>query len=151
MKGVSKSSVGKCLYISIALGCVMFSGYVGPGYSAGTQTVQYFLTRGWIGVFIGPAIVAVLNFLSTYIGFETCRRYRPNSFIERVQIQWRTSFMRKFVSIFTDVLFIGSTFVGMAAMNSTICSILEYLYQIPTQITTCVFVVACGFCWRYTV
>lgn len=50
--------------------------------------------------------------------------------------------MRKFVSIFTDVLFIGSTFVGMAAMNSTICSILEYLYQIPTQITTCVFVVA---------
>lgn len=42
MKGVSKSSVGKCLYISIALGCVMFSGYVGPGYSAGTQTVQYF-------------------------------------------------------------------------------------------------------------
>ena len=38
-------------------------------------------------------------------------------------------------------MFILSTFVGMAAMNSTICGILEYLYQIPTMVTTIVFVV----------
>ena len=30
MKGVTKSSIGKALYQSLALACVMFSGYVGP-------------------------------------------------------------------------------------------------------------------------
>lgn len=141
MKGVTKSSIGKSLYTSLALACVMFSGYVGPGFSAGTQTVQYYLTRGWIGVFIGPVIVSVLTFVSTYINFEFCRRYRPANFIVSSNIQWRSPALRRVLAVFKDVMFILSTFVGMAAMNSTICGILEYLYQIPTIVTTVVFVV----------
>lgn len=119
----------------------MFSGYVGPGFSAGTQTVQYYLTRGWIGVFIGPIIVSILTFISTYINFEFSRRYRPQNFIVSSNISWRSPVLRRALAIFKDVMFILSTFVGMAAMNSTICGILEYLYQIPTMVTTIVFVV----------
>ncbi|MDO4488156.1 MAG: hypothetical protein Q4B67_03615 [Eubacteriales bacterium] len=119
----------------------MFSGYVGPGFSAGTQTVQYYLTRGWIGVFIGPIIVSILTYISTYINFEMSRRYRPANFIVASNIQWRSPLLRKILAIFKDVMFILSTFVGMAAMNSTICGILAYLYQIPTWVTTLVFVV----------
>ena len=141
MKGVTKSSIGKALYQSLALACVMFSGYVGPGFSAGTQTVQYYLTRGWIGVFIGPIIVSILTFISTYINFEFSRRYRPQNFIVSSNISWRSPVLRRALAIFKDVMFILSTFVGMAAMNSTICGILEYLYQIPTMVTTIVFVV----------
>ena len=141
MKGVTKSSIGKALYQSLALACVMFSGYVGPGFSAGTQTVQYYLTRGWIGVFIGPIIVSILTFISTYINFEFSRRYRPQNFIVSSNSSWRSPVLRRALAIFKDVMFILSTFVGMAAMNSTICGILEYLYQIPTMVTTIVFVV----------
>ncbi len=60
---------------------VMYSAYVGPGFASGTQTVSYFLNKGWIGVFIDPLVAGLLNFIFNLLLFETniiytCKTYR---------------------------------------------------------------------------
>lgn len=56
---------------------VMFSAYVGPGFASGTQTVSYFSNKGWIGVFLGPAIAALLCFVFNLLLFETIESTNP--------------------------------------------------------------------------
>ena len=141
MKAVSNRSAGAAAVNAAALGCVMFGGYAGPGFAAGTQTVQYFLTRGKIGVFIGPLIVAVLTFIAAYINFEISRRWRPDSYIANSNILWRSKTLRRILAILRDLVFLFAVIVGMAAMNSMLCGILRELYGVPAILTTVLFVV----------
>ena len=46
-----------------SLSAIMYSAYVGPGFASGTQTVSYFNNKGWIGVFLGPAVAGLLCFI----------------------------------------------------------------------------------------
>ena len=73
----TKKSGFASMLASASLGAVMFSSYVGPGFASGTQTVQYFLTKGWIGVFLGLIVCGALALIVNLMTFEFNRVYRP--------------------------------------------------------------------------
>jgi uncharacterized membrane protein YkvI len=104
--------------------------------------VQYFLTRGWIGVFIGPIIVGVLVYFSTYITFDASRRYRPASFRVLRQIYWRSPIMRRVMADYSDVIYLLACLVATATMNAVLGNILYSLFGISKIITSVFYIVA---------
>ena len=68
---------------------VMYSAYVGPGFASGTQTVSYFLNKGYIGVIIGPLAAGVLCFVFNLLLFEINRVYTPKTYREAYNTIYR--------------------------------------------------------------
>ena len=50
-------------YSALSLSALMFCSYSGPGFASGTQTMSYFMTKGYIGVFIGPILCGLIVFI----------------------------------------------------------------------------------------
>ena len=68
---------------------VMYSAYVGSGFASGTQTVSYFLNKGYIGVIIGPLVAGILRFVFNLLLFEINRVYTPKTYREAYNTIYR--------------------------------------------------------------
>ena len=53
---------------------VWFSTHVGPGFAGGAQEVQYFVGNGWMGVFLGPLVLAIMAGWMSYWVSEFTRQ-----------------------------------------------------------------------------
>ncbi|MBE6111226.1 MAG: hypothetical protein E7194_12550, partial [Erysipelotrichaceae bacterium] len=82
---------------------VMFSAYVGPGFASGTQTVSYFLNKGWIGVFIGPLMAGLLCFIFNLLLFEINRIYKPDTYREAYNTIYRNKALQTFFGTFKEI------------------------------------------------
>ena len=82
---------------------VMYSAYVGPGFASGTQTVSYFLNKGWIGVFIGPLIAGILCFVFNLLLFEINRVYKPNTYREAYNQIYKNKGLQAFFGTFKEL------------------------------------------------
>ena len=123
----------------MSLGAVMFSSYVGPGFASGTQTVQYFLTKGWVGVFWGVIVCGLLAFIVNMVAFTTNRVYRPANYRESSNIIWRNPVARQLLGIFTDLMGICSPIMSIAAQISAASLLLNSLWGIPLLVGTAIY------------
>lgn len=115
----------------ISLGAVMFSSYVGPGFASGTQTVQYFLTKGWIGVFIGVLVCGLLSFVVEVVGAEWLRVYRPRHYRESSDLMYRNKIVRVVIGTFTDLTAFLTPIMSVAAQISAVSLLLNNLWGVP--------------------
>lgn len=121
---------------------VMFGAYVGPGFASGTQTVNYFLNKGTIGVFIGPAIAMVLCFIFTFLLFTINRIYAPRSYREAYGNIYRSKNLNRFFVNFKELQVIAVVFISLAAQISTAANLLNSVYGMPIAVGSVIFVLA---------
>lgn len=110
---------------------VMFSAYVGPGFASGTQTVSYFSNKGWIGVFLGPAIAALLCFVFNLLLFEINRIYKPNTYREAYNTIYRPKGLQLFFGTFKEIQVVVVILIALSAQISTTASLLDQLFGLP--------------------
>lgn len=120
---------------------VMFAAYVGPGFASGAQTVSYFLNKGWIGVFIGPAIVGILCFAFTFLLFEINRIYKPNTSREAYDIIYQKKGLRLFFGNFKEVQVIVVILIALSADVSTVGLLLNSVLGLNIWIGAFLFVI----------
>lgn len=143
MENVKKKS-GLAAIISgpLTLAALMFSVYVGPGFASGTQTVSYFLTKGWIGVFVGPIVVGIITFIWCWMTFEFNRIYRPKDYRQQSDMIYKNKFLRHALGIFTDILGILQIIMVTAAMVSGAANLFKSMWNIPMLAGTLIFALA---------
>lgn len=129
------------LLAACSMGALMFSSYVGPGFAAGTQTVAYFLTKGWIGVLVAPLLVGVLTFFWCYLSFEFNRIYKPRDFREQSDMIYHNPVARQALGIFKDVFSIVQILLVVSGMISAAATILEQMFHLPNIVGTILFAV----------
>ncbi|MDR0880707.1 MAG: hypothetical protein LBN09_08430 [Clostridioides sp.] len=56
--------------------------YIGPGFAGGAQLVSYFVSIGWIGVFIGPIITTLAASFLCFFVLEYSRTFKYYNFRE---------------------------------------------------------------------
>jgi uncharacterized membrane protein YkvI len=127
----------------LALAALMFSTYAGPGYASGTQTVAFFLTKGWIGVFLGPLALGLVTFVWCAATFEFNRIYRPKNYREQSDMIYPHPTARRFMGIYTDFLALFQIVVVVAAMVSAAAVLLQNMFGLPMMVGTIFFSVIC--------
>jgi uncharacterized membrane protein YkvI len=125
----------------IALGALMFSIYVGPGFASGTLTVAYFLTKGSIGVFTGPIVLGILTFLWCLLTFEFSRVYRPENYRENSDMIYRNPALRWFLGLYADLITNLGLFLLVAVMVNGAANLLHSMLGIPMLAGTILFAV----------
>ena len=120
---------------AISLGAVMFSSYVGPGFASGTQTVQYFLTKGWVGVFLGVIVCGILSFIVEYIGTEWIRIRRPEHYRENSDFIYQNNkTLRLIIGTFKDIFSFLTPVMSVAAQISAVSLLLNSLWGVPEKL-----------------
>lgn len=127
------------LYISI--GALMFSSYVGPSVGAGTSLVNYFLTKGWVGMIFGPLMCSVLTAFINYCYFSYSCIYKPSHYRERTENIFARFGMipKKVFGIFNDVLMALTAILVVSAMVATESSVLNSIYGVNVAVITVLF------------
>jgi uncharacterized membrane protein YkvI len=125
----------------IALAALMFSIYVGPGFASGTMTVAYFLTKGSIGVFIGPIVLGVFTFFFCLLTFEFSRVYRPTNYREQSDMIYRNPVLRWFLGLYADIITNLGLFLLIAVMVNGAANLLKSVLGIPMLAGTVLFAV----------
>ena len=110
-KKVNKSSFAAIFSIC----AVMYSAYVGPGFASGTQTVSYFLNKGWIGVFVGPLVAGRLCFIFNILLFEINRIYTPKTYREAYNNIYRAKPLQLFFGTFKELQVIVVVLIALSA------------------------------------
>lgn len=137
-----KNTTVKSRFAAIFSICaVMFSAYVGPGFASGTQTVSYFLNKGWIGVFIGPLMAGLLCFIFNLQLFEINRIYKPNTYREAYNTIYRNKALQAFFGTFKEIQVIVVVLIALSAQISTTAILLNTMFGIPQLVGTILF---CG-------
>lgn len=124
---------------SLGLAALMFSTYIGPGYASGTQTVSFYLTKGWIGVWVAPLILGVLSFIWCLIVFEFNRVYRPKDYREQSDMIYKNPVLKQLLGIFKEIIAILQVFVVVSAMVSGAATLLNQMLGMPVLIGTVLF------------
>lgn len=139
----TKAKIGSRLNMigGLSIAALMFSTYIGPGYASGTQTVQFYLTKGWIGVFVAPIVLGILAFLWCCIVFEFNRVYRPQNYREQSDMIYRKPLTQKALGIFKEVIAFFQVFVVVSAMISGAATLFNTMLNIPILIGTIAFAV----------
>lgn len=128
---MEKDNRQKISRAAIALGALMFSTYIGPGFTAGTQTVTYFLTKGWVGVIIAHLVLILPTFVWFYLCFEFNRAYRPKDYREQFDRIFAGDKSKRFFGTIKD-LFTGiQMIIVMATIISGAATILYDQFGIP--------------------
>lgn len=125
-----------------SLCAVMYSAYVGPGFASGTQTVSYFNNKGWIGIFLGPAIAGLLCFIFNLLLFEINRIYTPKTYREAYNTIYRPKALQTFFGTFKEIQVIVVVLIALSAQISTAAVLLNQLFNIPQIIGTIAFCAA---------
>jgi uncharacterized membrane protein YkvI len=123
----------------IALGALMFAVYAGPGFAAGTLTVAYFLTKGSIGVFIGPIVLGVLLFFNSLLTFEFSRVYRPANYREQSDMIYRNPILRQILGLYADIANTWGLVMVVAVMVNGAASLLKSMFGLPMLLSTIIF------------
>ena len=121
---------------------VMYSAYVGPGFASGTQTVSYFLNKGWIGVFVGPIIAGVLCFIFNLLLFEINRVYQPNTYREAYNQIYKNKALQTFFGTFKEIQVIVVVLIALSAQISTTAILLNSMFGVPKILGTALFCAA---------
>lgn len=121
---------------------VMYSAYVGPGFASGTQTVSYFLNKGWIGVIIGPLVAGILCFIFNLLLFEINRIYTPNTYREAYNTIYRAKGLQLFFGTFKEIQVIVVVLIALSAQISTTATLLFQLFGLPKLVGTVLFCLA---------
>ena len=101
---------------AFSLAALMFSVYVGPGFASGTQTLTYFMTKGWFGIFLGPILCGLLVFVWCFLFFEFNRKYKPRDFRQQNDMLYTNKYVKKALGILVDVSAVVQIFLVVAAM-----------------------------------
>lgn len=123
----------------LTLAALMFSTYIGPGYASGTQTVSFYLTKGWIGVFVAPIVLGIIAFLWCYMVFEFNRVYRPANYREQSDMIYKHPVAKQCLGIFKEVIAFGQVFIVVSAMISGAATLLNSMLGIPMLVGTAAF------------
>ncbi|MBQ9686637.1 MAG: hypothetical protein IJV41_08870 [Oscillospiraceae bacterium] len=121
---------------------VMYSAYVGPGFASGTQTVSYFLNKGWIGVIVGPLVAGILCFIFNLLLFEINRIYTPHTYREAYNTIYRAKGLQLFFGTFKEIQVIVVVLIALSAQISTTATLLFQLFGLPKLIGTILFCLA---------
>ena len=121
---------------------VMYSAYVGPGFASGTQTVSYFLNKGWIGVIIGPLVAGLLCFIFNLLLFEINRIYTPHTYREAYNTIYRNKGLQMFFGIFKELQVIVVVLIALSAQISTTATLLNQIFGVPRLVGTVLFCLA---------
>ena len=121
---------------------VMFSAYVGPGFASGTQTVSYFLTKGWIGVWIGPVVASVLCLIFNLLLFEINRIYRPKTYREAYNTIYRPKGLQLFFGTFKEIQVVVVILIALSAQISTSAILLNQVFGLNVMAGSALFCVA---------
>lgn len=124
----------------LSLSAIMYSAYVGPGFASGTQTVSYFNNKGYIGVFLGPAVADILCFVFNLLLFEVNRIYKPNSYREAYNTIYRPKGLQLFFGTFKEIQVIVVVLIALSAQISTTAVLLNQIFCLPKMVGTI------GFC-----
>lgn len=135
----SKKSKWASIMGPISLGAVMFSTYVGPGFASGTQTVSYFLTKGWVGVFIGLFVVGALAMVLNLLLFQAFHVYQPHHFRECYDRIYRNKILNFVICNLKDIITILTVIVSVSAQISGAATIFENLFGLPNQAGRIIF------------
>lgn len=123
----------------LALAAIMFSTYIGPGYASGTQTVAFYLTKGWIGVFVAPIILGIITYFWCYMVFNFNRVYRPKNYREQSDMIYRHPVARQLLGIFKEVVSFAQVFIVVSAMISAAAILMNTMLGLPVIIGTIFF------------
>lgn len=63
-----------------SMAAVWFCFFVGPGFASGASLLGFYASRGWIGVFIGPALSTLVAGTFVYLALEYSRRHQLYDF-----------------------------------------------------------------------
>ena len=121
---------------------VMYSAYVGPGFASGTQTVSYFLNKGYIGVIIGPLAAGVLRFVFNLLLFEINRVYTPKTYREAYNTIYRAKGLQAFFGAFKEIQVIVVVLIALSAQISTTAILLNTMFGLPQIVGTVLFCAA---------
>lgn len=122
-----------------SIAAVMFSTYVGPGFASGAQTVSYFLTKGWIGVFLGPLIAGLLMFVFSMLLFEINRIYRPKTYREAYNTIYRNKYLQAFFGTFKEIQVVVIVLISLSAQISAVSAILNTTWGINLTLGAILF------------
>lgn len=136
----NKKTSGFAAIFSIC--AVMYSAYVGPGFASGTQTVSYFLNKGWIGVFIGPLVAGLLCFIFNLLLFEINRIYKPDTYRQAYDTIYRNKALQTFFGTFKEIQVIVVVLIALSAQISTTAILLNTMFGIPELVGTLLFCAA---------
>ncbi|MCJ7855627.1 hypothetical protein MUJ63_04845 [Lachnospiraceae bacterium NSJ-143] len=126
----------------LGLAALMFSTYIGPGYASGTQTVSFYLTKGWIGVFLAPIVLGILSFVWSFIVFEFNRVYRPKNYREQSDMIYKNPVLKYCLGVFKEIIAFFQVFVVVSAMISGAATLLNSMAGVPMVIGTVIFALA---------
>lgn len=125
-----------------SISAVMFSAYVGPGFASGTQTVSYFLTKGWVGVILGPLVAGLLCFIFNVLLFEINRVYKPRTYREAYNIIYRPKALQLFFGTFKEIQVVVVILIALSAQISTSALLLNQIFGLPVWLGSVLFCVA---------
>ncbi len=120
----------------------MFSAYVGPGFASGTQTVSYFLTKGWIGVFTGPLLAGLLCLIFNLLLFEINRVCRPATYREAYNTIYRHRGLQLFFGTFKELQVIVVILIALSAQISTAATLLNEVFGLNVILGSALFCLA---------
>ncbi len=123
----------------VSLGAVMFSTYVGPGFASGTQTVSYFLTKGWVGVFLGLFVVGALALVLNLLIFWAFRVYQPKHFRQAYDYIYRNKILNFIICNLKDIITILTVIVSVSAQISGAAIIFNNLFGLSVEIGRILF------------
>lgn len=123
----------------LSIGAIMFSAYVGPGFASGTQTVSFFLTKGWIGVFWGPLLASIICFVVGLFLLEINRIYKPTNYREQYDTIYKFKPLRFIVSNVKEIGTLMAALISVAAQISAASILFNDMLNIPMIIGTIIF------------
>lgn len=126
----------------ISISALMFSTYVGPGFASGTQTVSFFLTKGWVGVFWGPVVVGLVSLAINLAMFELNRVYKPENYRQAYNSIYRGKASRLILSNFKDITSIMAVIVSVSTQISAASILFNDLWGLPMVMGTILFSLA---------
>lgn len=126
-------------YSALSLSALMFCSYSGPGFASGTQTMSYFMTKGYIGIFIGPLLCGLIVFTWCSLFFEFNRIYKPKDFREQSDMMYGDNKFRVIMGTLLDVFTFFDIFLVMSAMISGASILLSNMFGISILSGTLLF------------
>ena len=125
---------------------VWFCFFVGPGFASGASLLGFYASRGWVGVFIGPALSTIVAGALVYLALEYSRRhgtYDFKSFYDGVFGKFSVVFSNiKDLTIIISIFVMGalSFATGGYHLQALLDSILEI--DVPISVTGLVIMLA---------
>lgn len=126
---------------------VIIGTLIGAGFASGREIYLFFVKYGECGK-IGIILTGIITAIIIYKVLETIKTYEINNYNKLLErVNWKYDKLNKFINIIVNSFLLISFYIMIAGFSAY----MKQTYEIPTYISSTVFVIICYIIFRKSI